>query len=249
MMKVTIPTNRMQGEVVVRRLAGAPGIPAAVDFVIYAQANATARFERWSKRVELAADQNQVVESYSIDSSHMPTTFTVDIPSALAGVIGAGWRGPRILHTGDDRPEMPAWFFRSDDSVQTLDEAAQARLLPAGWRPVAAFMRRGRLTGDGIELSPGGEIWLRASGIVSEFAGTATAVSILDTGERPFVRGMWYRDGRLEVYTDMLVRETDQTADFHAWCAEPGGWLVIAVDPSVAAPAVRVRVHKVAVRP
>lgn len=248
-MQVTIPSNRMQGEVVVRRLPGAPRIPAAVDFVIYAQANATARFERWTKRVELAADQDEVVEPYSIDSSHMPTTFTVDIPPALAGVVGAGWHGPRILHSGEDGPEKPAWFFRSDDTPQALDEAAQASLLPDGWRPVEAFMRKGRVVDGGIELSPGGEIWLRASGIVSEFAGTAVAVTTTDTGERPFVRGMWYRDGRLEVYTDMLVRENDHTADFHAWCAEPGGWLIISVDPSVAASAVRVRVHKVALRP
>ncbi len=248
-MQVTIPSNRMSGEVIVRRLPGAQRIPVAVDFVIYAQANATARFERWTKRVDLAADQDEVVEPYSIDSSHMPTTFTVDIPPALSGVVGAGWHGPRILHSGEDGPDKPAWFFRSDDSVQALDAAAQASLLPAGWRPVEAFMRKGRVTDGGIELSPGGEIWLRASGIVSEFAGTAVAVTTTDTGERPFVRGMWYRDGRLEVYTDMLVRTSDHTADFHAWCAEPGGWLVISVDPSVAASPVVVRVHKVAMRP
>jgi hypothetical protein len=245
MMQLTIPTNRLQGDVVVRRLAGTPRLPLAADFVIYAQANATTRFERWSKRVELPADQDEVLVPYAIDSSHMPTTFTVVIPPALAGMVAAGWRGPQIQHTGQESPAEPAWFFRGETPLTILDEPALARLLPGAWRPERAIMRKGRVTDNGIELSSGGELWLSVHDLVTEFAGTATAVTGHDISQLPMVRGMWYNGGRLEVYTDMLVRESDHTADFHAWCAEPGGWLVIAVDPAMAAPAVLVRVHKV----
>ena len=242
MMQLLVPTNRLQGDVVVRRLEGAPRVPVSAHFMIYAQANATARFERWSQQVELPADQDEVIASYAIDSSHMPTTFTVEIPAGQAGIAAAGWRGPKIQHTGQDGPDEPAWFFRGDAPVVPMDEATLTRLLPEGWRPVAAFMRNGRVTDTGIELSAGGEIWLRARGLVTEFAGIAV---MPPNGHSPLVRGIWYSGGRLEVFTEMLVRDNDRTADFHAWCAEPGGWLVIAVDPGQGVTPVTVRVHKV----
>lgn len=245
-MQLVIPTNRLRGEVVVRRQEGAPAVAAAAEFQIYAQANATARFPRWSQRVELPADRDEVVVPYAIDSSHMPTTFTVEIPAGQSGLVVAGWRGPYILHTGLEGPDTPAWFYRGEAAAVTpLDEAALAALLPGNWRPEQAFMRNGRMTAGGIELSAGGEIWLKARDMVPEFAGVATAATVKPGGWRPQVRGMWYRGGRLEVFTDKLVSESDGTADFHAWCAEPGGWLIISVDPGFMVPAVLVRVHKV----
>jgi len=245
-MQLIIPTNRLQGEIVMRRPESAPRVAVAADFAIYAQANATTRFPRWVERVELPAEQDELVMPYSIDSSHMPTTFTVEIPAGQEGQVVAGWRGPRILHTGLEGPDTPAWFYRSEAAVIPLDEAALAALLPGNWRPEQAFMRNGRMTAGGIELSAGGEIWLKVRGMVSEFAGVAKAVVTVKPGERlPQVRGIWYRGGRLEVYTDKLVSESDGTADFHAWCAEPDGWLVVSVDPSFTVPAVRVQVQKV----
>ena len=241
-MQLTAVSNRLQGEVVLRRAEGAPRVPVSAHFMIYAQANPTTRFERWSQQVELPADQDEILVPYAIDSSHFPTTFTVEIPPALKGIAAAGWRGPRIQHTGGDGPDKPAWFFRTGAPVTPMDEAMLARLLPDGWRPEAAFMRNGRVNESGIELSAAGEIWLRVKGLVTEFAGTAV---MPPGGQPPFVRGMWYSGGRLEVFSEMPVRPDDRTADFHAWCAEPGGWLVIAVDPAMGVTPVTVRVHKV----
>lgn len=246
-MRLIVPTNRLQGEVVLRRQKDAPRVPVAVEFAVYAQANESARFERWRQKVELAADQDMlIVPTGLLDSSHMPATFTLEIPPELSGLVTAGWRGPQIMHTGAEGPEQPDWFFRGPGTVTVLDEAALAKLLPADWRPAAAWMRNGRVTESGIELSAGGEIWLQVRDLVRDFAGTAKAVSASADDPRtlPMVRGMWYRGGRLEVYSDQLVRAEDMVADFHAWCAEPGGWLVIGVDPSVTASPVMVRVHK-----
>lgn len=246
-MRLIIPTNRLQGEVVLRRVGNGPRVPAAVEFVIYAQANEKARFERWRRRVELAADQDEVIVPYGIlDTSHLPTTFTLEIPPELGGRVAAGWRGPQIMHTGLQGPEQPDWFYREPGPVVVLDEVALAKLLPPGWRPDRAYMRNGRVTASGVELSPGGEIWLRAQGVLRDFAGTAKAVSASASDPRtlPTVRGMWYNGGRLEVYSDQQVRAEDLGADFYAWCAEPGGWLVIGVDPSFSASPVIVRVHK-----
>lgn len=241
-MRLTVPSNRLDGEVILRRVKGAPRVPVSAHFMIYAQANPTARFERWSQQVDLPADQDETVASYAIDSSHMPTTFTVDIPPAMDGLAVAGWRGPRIQHTGGDGPEEPAWFYPGDAPVTRLNEAALARLLPDGWRPEKAFIRNGRVTEKGIELAGGGEIWLRVKGLVTRYAGTAT---MTPGGNRAVVRGMWYSGGRLEVFSDMPVRESDLTADVHGWCGEPGGWLVVAVDPGLEIAPVTLKLHQV----
>lgn len=247
-MLLKAPSNRLQGEVVVRRMQGEPAVAAAADFVIYAQANATARFERWRQRVELPADQEEIRVPYSIDGSGMPTSFVVDVPEEHAGKIVAGWRGPQILHTFNEGPAEPEWFFPGRAGVTVLGEEALAKLLPEDWRPERAFMRKGRVTEQGVELFSGGEIWLKAEGFVSEFSGQAVVASEWDPAYIPFVRGLWYRGGRLEVYTQVLANESDRAANFNAWCSEPGGWLVIAVDPLLKDMPVRVRVHKVTKR-
>jgi hypothetical protein len=242
-MKLTVPTNRIDGQVVLRRQPGAPRLVAAADFKIFAEADATNSLERWSQHVELPADQDEILMPYSIDCSSLPVRFTVTIPPALNGIAAAGWRGPMIQHTGRDGPDAPAWFSRGESPVVRLDEAALARLLPEGWRPESAFMHDGRVNAEGIELAPGGEIWLRVRGLVKEFLGTARMTG--PAGYRPMVRGIWYNSGRLDVQTESLIRENDQMTDIRSWCAEPGGWLVIALDPGQAHASATVRIHKV----
>jgi hypothetical protein len=240
-MVLTTISNRVEGEVVLRRLQPSPRVPLSAKFLIYAQAG-EARFERWSRQVELAADQDEVVVPYAIDSSHLETLFTVELPANEAGIAAAGWRGPRITHTGEGGPAEPTWLFHSDAPAVRLDEPALAALLPANWRPLEAFMRNGRLTADGLELSPGGEIWLRVGGIVTAVDGVAT---IAPGGIPPMVRSMWYGGSRLEVFTETPVRSTDHTMEFRAWCAEPGGWLVLAVDPLNGAAAARLKINQI----
>lgn len=245
MMQVKIPANRLQGEVLVRRLEGAPKVPAKAEFVIYAQPNAEARYERWRRQVDLAADQNEVVVPYAIDGSGFPTTFTVEISSAHQGVIAAGWRGPQITHVGVGWHTDPVWFSRGKSAAVSLDERALAALLPDAWRPEQAFMRNGRVTAQGVELLPGGEIWLKTRGFVTEFVGQGKVETDWDSAAVPTLRAMWYKAGRLEICSEKDASEEDHAADFRAWCSEGDGWLIIAIDPSVNAPAVRVRVHKV----
>jgi hypothetical protein len=245
MMKLAIPANRLQGEVVVRRQEGAPREAVAVEFAIYAQPDAATRYDRWRERVVLPHGQDEVIVPYAIDGSGMPTTFTVAIAEGQAGMVAAGWRGPRITHVGRSGPAEPAWLFHGRSEPVVLDERALALLLPDAWRPEQAFMRNGRVTQQGIELLPGGEIWLKTTGFVTAFAGLGKVEHGWDASAPPLVRGMWYLGGRLEVISQLVAREHDHAAEFRAWCAEAGGWLIIAVDPTANAPAVRVRVHEV----
>ncbi|MDQ5978277.1 MAG: hypothetical protein QG602_1251 [Verrucomicrobiota bacterium] len=248
MMQVKIPSNRLQGEVLVRRLEGAPKVSAQAEFVIYAQ-NAKARYERWRQKVELAADQHEAVVPYAIDSSGFPTTFTVEIPPEHQGVIAAGWRGPQINHVGVGWRTDPVWFSRGKSAAVPLDESALAALLPDAWRPEEAYMRNGRVTAQGVELLPGGEIWLKTRGFVTEFVGQGKVESDWNSSAVPRLRAMWYKAGRLEVCSDKEARENDHAVDFRSWCSEGDGWLIIAVDSTVNAPAIRVRVNKVTPRP
>ena len=235
-------SNRVEGEVVLRRLKPTPRVPLTAKFLIHAQIG-EARFERWSKQVELPADQDEIVVPYAVDSSHLQTGFTVELPARENDLAAAGWRGPRIMHTGEEGPAEPAWLFRSEAPAVHLDEAALAALLPANWRPVDAVMRNGRLTAEGLELSPGGEIWLRVNGLVTGLEGTATIAG----GVPPMVRSMWYGGARLEVFTETPVRSTDLTMEFRGWCPEPGGWLVIGVDQLDGAAAARIKIRQVTV--
>jgi hypothetical protein len=244
-MRVNLTTNRLQGEVVVRRTEADITKPVSADFAIYAQQDNFNRYQRWSARVELKAGQKEVIVPYAIDSSHFPTTFTLHIPSAFAGRVAAGWLSPYITNVGSDSPE-PVWFNRSNSPAVVLDETALARLLPPEWRPVQAQMRDGRITEAGIELSPGGEIWLKVQDIVSKFVGGAAVASSDPKAQRPEVNGFWYKAGRMDSYASPApAANTSRSETFQAWCGEPGGWLVIAADPSSDKSPVIVRVTEV----
>ena len=243
-MRLNLVSNRLRGEVIVQRTGPDTSAPLAAEFVISASPYDTLRFERWRQRVELPAGQAAVTVPYEIDSSHLATLFTVELPAESVGQVAAGWFMPTITDVGGDSA-APVWFSRSSSPVTILDEAALAKLLPGAWRPVEARMRQGRVTDAGIELQPGGEIWLKANYIVSRLAGGAVVTG--DTPGKPAtVRALWYKAGRLQGYEPPgPPDEKARTQSFQAWCAEPGGWLVIAADPTPGLLPVIVRVSDV----
>ena len=122
-------------------------------------------------------------------------------------------------------------------------EAALAKLLPGAWRPARALMRQGRVTATGIELPPGGEIWLQVPRLVSKFAGTATPASPTERARVIGTWGSWYKGGRLQAYKSPSPKDAqDGSESFQAWSAETGGWLVISTgdNPDLATVVVRV---------
>ena len=72
--------------------------PLAADFGVYATCGG-ARYERSRAHVELPEGQEEVRVEYEVDSSHLPTVFTVEIPPEFAGQVRAGWRLPGIEPT------------------------------------------------------------------------------------------------------------------------------------------------------
>lgn len=248
-MLLDYPANRLVGEVVLRRAADTPNGTFSAEFVAYATGGG-ARFERWRSRVELPEGEEEVRASYEIDGSHLATVYTVEVPPEFAGQVEAGWRLPRIEHVQASGPDAPEWFYRGEAKAVALDETTLSRLLPGEWRPSQAWLRRGRVTNEGIELSPGGELWLRVDGIVTEMTGhVELAVEGLWKSDLPVLRAMWFSGCRLEVFTDNELRRDDGRMEFITWCAEPGGWIVLGIEPSAKAPSVKVRVHEVQTAP
>ncbi len=243
-MRLNLISNRLRGEVIMQRAGPDLSAPLAADFVISASPHDALRFERWHQRVVLPAGQAAITAPYEIDCSHLPTLFTVELSAESVGKATAGWFMPTITDVGGDSA-APVWFSRSSSPVTILDEAAFAKLLPDAWRPVEARMRDGRVTEAGIELQPGGEIWLKAHYIVSRLAGAAVVIG--DTPGKPAtVRALWYKAGRVQAYQPPgPPDEKARTQSFQAWCAEPGGWLVIAADPTPGLLPVVVRVSAV----
>ena len=245
-MKLAAPTNRLRGQVVVRRQNPASTAALAAVFTIFAEYDENHRYPRWEKRVELPAGSEEVTEDYAIDSSGLATRFFVDVPPEFVGQVAAGWRGPMIYHTVKDGPAQPTWLHGDVGPIVSLTAEEKTRLFPpsSDWQPETVIVRNGRMTARGLELDAGGELWIRASGFVTEMAGVASVAPDKPLSRAPVVRGMWMKDARLEVYTQSPVNPASRAVDFRSWCAESEGWIVIAVDPGEGVPAVTLRIDR-----
>ena len=233
-LRVTFPANRLRAEMVLRRADRDAGGVLAADFMAYASPadRPEVRFERWRGRLELPADKKEVSVSQEIDGSSLSTLFTVAIPPEFAGRMIAGWRSPTVTHVTFDSAG-PAWLTQTDEPAVPMDETALARLLPDNWRPVEAWMRRGYVGRQGLELSAGGEIWLKVHDSFAKLSGTSVAVAPVKPGEQTGIRGVWYKGGRMHWYDLPWPQNPPvNVRPFLAVGAEAGGWLVIAADPN-----------------
>ena len=245
-MKLTLGTNRLQGQVVVSRLGSDLGRPLAADFTIFAEYDADQRYPRWSQHVVLPAGQSEVLVDYSIDSSSLPVRFYVEIPPGFAGQVAAGWRGPVVYHSALDLPATPEWLYRDPKPVSALKPEEIARILPADrtWTPDTVYLRGGRVTAQGLELEEGGELWIRASGFVTEFSGIASLTGDRVPADTPHIHGIWLKGARMEDHTRKRLLAPGQSADFRTWCGEPDGWLIVAIDPMPGTPPVRLQINR-----
>ena len=245
-MRVNFPSNRLQAEMVLRRADRDAGGLLAADFAVYASPadRPEVRFERWRGRIDLPAGQKEVSVSREIDGSGLSTLFTVEIPPEFAGRLIAGWRNPNVTHVSQDSA-VPAWLAQTREPAMPMDETALARLLPDNWRPVEAWMRRAYVGAQGIELSPGGEIWLKARDAFTKLSGTSLASAPDMRGRETGIHGLWYKGGRMHWYEPAWPQDPTADRPFFAVGAESGGWLVIAADPNPAYVPALVRVIEV----
>lgn len=251
-MRVRGPINRMQGEVMLRRQDAAFTGALAANFKIFAEYDSEHRYPRWEQRVELPAGQDEIVVPYVVDASHMASYQEVEIPVEFAGKVAAGWRGPVITHAGEDGPAAPRWLEPYGGLAYRLPAEDIASILPAdvAWRPDEVWIRRGRLKGGVVELEPGGEIWLRVTGLVTEFTGSASLARDVDISRiSPAFTHVWLKDGRIEKFLRKNLGDPERRENFRGWSAEPGGWLVLATDYQENGPVITLHIDRLVQQP
>lgn len=239
------PSYRLRGEAVLRRLPDAPAGEYAADFAIAALPAEGAPIDVWIERHTLRADENERRVPFEIGGGGMPVRFVVTVDATAADRVVAGWRNPTILHAMEVSEEPPRLHHTTLDYLEIEAEAWPA-LLPEGttWRPRRMLARGGRLTPDGIELAPGGELWVRPEKPVGAFAGEGRLSNPQDSREPPLVRAFYYKGGRLEITSQASTGEEGRL-EFRTWSAEPDGWLVVSSEPSPRAAPVVLKITEV----
>ncbi|MDB6114545.1 MAG: hypothetical protein JWQ62_1490, partial [Lacunisphaera sp.] len=222
---LTAPTLRLQGVAVLGRLPGAAPGPLAADFKIIVH-GATPENIRWAEHVELPAGQQSIAVPFALDGGGQRLLLWVTRPeNSPAGGL-AGYRELEINHAVDAggapqlRNGVPA-------EVPSSPEMAGSLFGQIAWRPAQLVVRGGRAADTGLELPAGGEVWLHTPNMTGEVRGKFICPST--TGRRPTVRVFWYKGGRLQIMQQGIVPD-GQTFEFHAWTAEPGGWIGATVD-------------------
>jgi hypothetical protein len=244
---VVRPTFRLSGEMLLSR-EGSPGEqePLAARFEIERDPKGDSAYMMVSTEIELPGGTDHLVQPFSVETVGLPVRLVVTLPPGSAPGAVAGWRNLRISHAAAG-PEVPDRFSDRAAEPERLDEATLQALLPDGWRPTKAFMRGGRLTADGIELPPRGELWLWHDGVVSEMIGEVSVSAEATSASRAAVRVLGYKNGRIEITSQGHVDRSARVMGFRTWSPEPGSWLVVVVGAEDGAPPVRVNITRVAV--
>lgn len=136
---------------------------------------------------------------------------------------------------------MPAALQSGASDAELVRDAIRKALLPPDWNPSAVYVRDGHLGPRGFELSPGGEIGIRLSGLLTEIAGIATVAEDIPMPVDPVVRVFYYKGPKLDGIVNAAIRAANRQLEFKAWLAERDGWLVVTLDRDSSTPAVVIR--------
>jgi len=238
-MRLTLSSHRASGEAVLWRTGAGPA-GARVRFEVHA-VNQSERYLRWSTEVEVPADDRPVFIPCHCDASGLPLAFVVAVPPALAGQVMAGWRGPTITHAIDGPAEPPILVPGAAALAETGPDFCAA-LLPGTWGPARVMVRNCWFAGGRVVLPPGGEIWIKLSGLYSSLEVSFARTTGLREPADPVLRMVYYKGGRVEVLHNLAV-PIDAPAKASAWSPETDGWLGLLAVPGGATEAVAVRIE------
>lgn len=238
-MSLLAPSYRAAGEAVLARAPDAAPGEVAVPFTVYAVAGEH-KYPRWSSTVVLPAGQAELVVPFGVDCGGLPLSFVFDVPPEATDRVLAGWRSLTLLHAIDG-PERPPMLRPASPEALPASPAMRAALLPAGWNPSEIRVRQARVGAQGLELVPGGEVWIRLGDSLVEIEGSATVADGVALSADPVVRVLYYKGAKLDVQSQSAIRAPGRRFDFKAWSAERGGWLVIMLEPNASVPPVTVK--------
>lgn len=232
------PTHRFGGDAVIERLP--PGEPRAlrVRFKVIVH-GATPEEVRWDREIELAPNENRKAVPFTVDAMGQRLELQVSVIGPAADRVAAGYRNFAITHSIESADGAPVMRAAAAQAAVGDEAMAQALLGDIAWRPQQLITRAGQATSDGIVLPAGGEIWWHSENMLGEVRGQVRSTSS-DPSAVPLVRVVWCKGGRLQLLQQGFV-SSDGTFNFHGWCAEPGGWIGVLLDPG--SPAVRASVR------
>lgn len=220
------PVYRLRGTAVVSRLPGAGDGPLTAELKAIVH-GASPENVRWSARVELPAGHQLVEVPFEADAGGRMLMFWITHPPGQpAGGLVSGFRDLHITHAIDT---TIAPRLRPDSPMDVVAGSTLANSLFGSltWRPEQLVVRNGGALTEGLQLSPGGELWLHADGMTGELRAQAACPE--SPGRPPIVRVVWYKGGRIQVVQQEWTRR-DRPIDIRVWTAEPGGWIGIVVD-------------------
>lgn len=235
------PTLRLSGEVIVARAEGAASEATTVEFAV-AQRSSTPVAPRWTQRVELPAGQDQVLVPFAVDAGGTQLDFTAVVPEAMAEKVAAGYRELRITHVGQDPGPAPRLRPETPEADALPEPQVRAALLPPDWKPAEIVVRGGLVTPEGLELAAGGEVWVRAEGLLGELSGELTVPPEAAAGA--VCRVIWAKASRIEVIEQGGIARGERRP-FRLWSAEPDGWFGVINDQGKGGGPLRVRVQRV----
>jgi hypothetical protein len=224
--RIWSPTFRLGGEAVLERM------PGAVDGVLRAEFRvvrhgAIPEDVRWSATVEVPAGQMAATVPFQLDGHGHSLLLAVRVPDERLGQVAAGYRNLQITHSGESDSGAPRLRAGAAPDVDLSSMASDGLWGSLAWRPRQLVVRGGEATAQGIALRAGGELWFHTDGMTGEVRGRITARGA--GRDLPTVRVVWSKGARLQVMRQGAVPE--EGFDFHAWTAEPGGWIGVLVDP------------------
>lgn len=244
-LEFTAPCYRFGGDAVIERLAHAGPGPLRARFKVIVH-GAVPENVRWERAVELPAGQARLALPFTVDALAQPLELRVLADDDSSDLVAAGYRNLQITHAIESA-EAPPDLRADHRSAQPADSAQAAALFGnIGWRPAQLFVQSGTPGTDGLELGADGEVWLHTPEMTGELRGQLTCLG--PAGARPMVRVVWYKGGRLQIMQQGAIPAGGSFA-FHAWCAEPGGWIGILLDPGDGATRARVRVTEANLTP
>ncbi|HWA26781.1 MAG TPA: hypothetical protein VG734_14075 [Lacunisphaera sp.] len=223
---LTAPCYRFAAAAVMERSPHAGPGPLQADFKVITHGSIPEDV-RWSARVELPAGQRQIEVPFKVDALGRPLQLRVSVPDSELALVTAGYRNLEISHAIESLDGAPRLRDGSPPDDPPAAELAASALGTTGWHPQQLTVRHGRAGEQGLELAPGGELWIHSDNAVAEITGQLVCSET--AGARPTARVVWYKGGRLQVLQQGGL-QGNQPWGFRAWWAEPGGWYGILLD-------------------
>ncbi len=182
----------------------------------------------WSESLELRPGEDAKTLETVFDCRQRELRYRVEFDSSELGL--AGWFPPTLL---DSQPstDPPPPLTANASPVNTVTTGVADALIHTDWSPDDIYLRGGRITPEGLRLTPGDQVWLKPINRSTRLDGTLQVEDTKSKGIMPLVRIFWFKAGRVQMAWQGTLDEHQSRQHFHAWSAGPGGWFGFIVDP------------------